>query len=44
LPLADATPLARATRPSLQLIEGGGRRAASAAAPELTLISRREPA
>jgi predicted dehydrogenase len=44
LPLVSASPLARAARPSLQLIEGGGHRVESAAVPELTLISRREPA
>jgi predicted dehydrogenase len=44
LPLAEATPLARAGRPALQLIEGGGHSVESAAVPELTLVGRREPA
>lgn len=44
LPLAPASPLARANRPALQLIEGGGHRVESSVVPELTLVSRREPA
>ena len=44
LPMSAPAPLGSAARPALHVIEGGGHRVASAAAPELTVIARREPA
>ncbi len=44
LALTPSSPLARAVRPALQLIEGGGHRVESSSIPELTVVGRREPA